>query len=156
MPAIDIAREAAAHKERAWSLYDEITALMPSMERVQSTSSDDLDRFLGWLSTGRNEIPHAYPIYEVLRQRRETGCEPERTHPLELDAEAILRIADLGYAWQTAEREFSSLGYIIMTAVQAEGVEAGEEVMAILPPSSIRYEVGVLVEHMAAMAAATP
>jgi len=156
MAAIDIAREAVAHKERAWFLYDEITALMPSRGTLNSTSSDDLERFLDLLSMQRNDIPHVYRIYEILRERRETGFEPDGANPLELGGDTLMRIGDLAQEWHTAEREFSSLSYDILKAVQAEGLEAAEEVMAILPPSGMRYEVGAMMERMSSAAALTP
>jgi len=150
--AIVMARLAIRDKERAWELYEQITALMPPLEHITSASSDELDEFLDRLG-GTQEVPHAYLVHQTLRDRRASGSEPERPHPLGVDVETAMLISRLNHQRMSCEHSFDAYSGIILGAVQQEGVAAGEEVLEILPPSSLRGQVRRLVDRMMAMSA---
>jgi len=152
--AVDIAREAVPYRELAWERYEQIRERLPTRDQAMSASSEDLDELL--LRISSYDLPHAGMIYEVLADRRAGGYEPERPQPIKMDVETILEIGDLNQERFTAERTFDSYCGDILNAIGSEGVEAGEQVISILPASAVRAEVRRLVDRMLAMQAPSP
>lgn len=99
-----------------------------------AASSDEIDSFLTYLAL--HQILHVAAIHDVLRDWRTTGYEPDRPHHLGVDVDTIIDIGDLNHEQITAERMFQSYASAILGAVQADGIEADEEVLEILPPST--------------------
>jgi len=152
--ALDIAREAVPHRELAWERYEQIRERLPTRDQAMSASSEDLDELL--LRISSYDLPHAGMIYDILADRRVSGYEPERPQPFNMDIETILEIGDLNRERVTAERTFDSYCGDILNAVGSEGVEAGEQVISILPASAVRAAVRRHVDRMMAMQVPTP
>jgi hypothetical protein len=152
--ALEIAQEAVQYRERAWELYGQILDRLLTREQAMSASSEDLDELL--LRISRYDLPHAGMIYEVLADRRASGYEPDRPQPFSMDIETVLEIGALNQERITAERTFDSYCGDILNAVGSEGIEAGEQVLEVLPASAVRAEVRRLIDRLMAMQAPTP